>query len=150
MGTKLKHKKLVHTALTHKTITKVSIWLSHIHLVPILQPIITHEWWPCAKKKNYQKIVIDLPTHLASKLLHQRVSTSKALFGKCETQTHQRIDVSSCIPCCTQVHSILGVELMLVWFVGTGSTLFAHNVRPLLCALELAFNKSIFHWKRTQ
>jgi hypothetical protein len=69
------------------------------------------------KKKNYQKIVINLLAHLASKLLHQRVGTSKALFGKCETQTHQRIDVSSCIPCSTQVHSILGVELMLVWLL---------------------------------
>jgi hypothetical protein len=91
------------------------------------------------KEKNYQKIMINLPAHLASKLLHQRVGTSKALFGKCETQTHQRIDVSSCIPCSTQVHSILGVELMLVWFVGTGSNLFVHNVG------EFVFNKSIFH-----
>jgi hypothetical protein len=97
------------------------------------------------KKKNYQKIVINLPTHLASKLLHQRVGTSKALFGECETQMHQRIDVSSCIPCSTQVHSILGVEVMLVWFVRTGSTLVAHNVGALLCASESVFNKSIFH-----
>ncbi len=97
------------------------------------------------KKKNYQKIVMDLPAHLASKLLHQRVSTSKALFGEWETQMHQRIDVSSCVPCSTQVHSILGVELTLVWFVGTGSSLFAHNVEALLCALEFVFNKSIFH-----
>ncbi len=88
---------------------------------------------------------MDLPAHLASNVLHQRVGTYKALFGECETQMHQRIDVSSCIPCSTQVHSILGVELMLVWFLGTGSTLFAHNVEPLLCALEFVSNKSIFH-----
>jgi hypothetical protein len=98
-----------------------------------------------APKKNYQKIVIDLPTHLASKLLYQRVNTLKALFGEYETQTHQRIDVSSCIPCSTQVHSILGVELMLVWFLGTGSTLVAHNVGAQLCALEFVFNKSTSH-----
>ncbi len=29
--------------------------------------------------------------------------------------------------------------------VGTGSTLCAHNVGALLCALEFVFNKSIFH-----
>jgi hypothetical protein len=33
---------------------------------------------------------------------------------------------------------------MLVWFVGTGSNLFVHNVG------EFVFNKSIFHWKRAQ